>query len=394
MLKTDTMTVEKAITELAHSTYTEMANSDRIYYQQNFVSWLRRGATARDSERYAYIDQIGTYQNRNSLTPLRFAELAQIIFQIPFQLCRECHMANRSERLREHEGQMFCINCRPPDWSQCQNRASLEFQFPTLSLPQKFIPNDTPFDLSVGAGDISGSGLRRIRDLIYDRTGARYGNYGINLPELTHDETFAMWQTAKGNFTKRLGKLLLETRSVKLTEEFMAEIGNIARQYTAETRTFKVEFTRNINRPASAFAHRESCWWSSHWQSRCQFKNLGGMGIRTFNSQDKVSGRCWLIPLEIANSGRIWQPSFKSNSDAYIAFNAYGHELMPFSRMVAQLTGKSYRKVELNGSRMYINGHVGVLIASQEVCDANSTVTLSNAQSTCKCAAIAAKTGV
>jgi hypothetical protein len=57
------------------------------------------------------------------------------------------------------------------------------------------------------------------------------------------------------------------------------------------------------------------------------------------------------------------------NADAYIVYNVYG-ELDGYTaaRLVAYLTGKTYRKVLWVQEPQYVNGNTGYLVASPRVC--------------------------
>lgn len=304
----------------------------------------------------------------------------------------------------------YCSGCRLPEKSKCQPRQP-QFEFPALCLgPEEKLQADRIREVTVGGGEVTEQGLVSIRTLVRTKTtGTDIYSSGIDLTEIQTDDFDRRWQNADGNMPKRIAKILLVGRHMKLTEDLMAEIGNLAKQYTSKPGTHRISLTRNINLPRAEFVNDNSCWWSDYWYSRCTLKSLGGLGIRLWTADrrggDVPVGRAWMIPLAQATgedrySYGAWKPDAPLPAPAYIIFNAYDGrtsqdraELFDFARIIAQMTGKSYRKVAFTAPNMYINGATlgtdtqskGVLIAEQSVCSVYNKVEIIRVPNQCSC---------
>lgn len=186
-----------------------------------------------------------------------------------------------------------------------------------------------------------------------------------------------MWQTKRGNFTRRLSKALHDAHGVKLNPGLLSKAGSTVREHAGNTNKWFVEFTRDLNQSAAAFYHEDSCWWSSEGQSLCALKNWGGLGMRTYSSEDsfreRPTGRAWVQPLN-----ENLQPTRDVlNAHAYIVYNGYGAlEGYNAARLVAYLTSRTYKKLPVGISYQYVNSESGYLIADQETCDKTQNVVL------------------
>ena len=183
------------------------------------------------------------------------------------------------------------------------------------------------------------------------------------------------WQTKQGNFTKRLSRHAYKTYGLKLPNEVLSEIGNLGSQHSQGSEV-RIAVTRNLNLPASEFAHDESCWWQSYHASRCALKNNGGFGLRSFGTRknywgathEGVNGRAWVMPMRLTEDERL-VPTFETeNPDALVVFNGYG-DLSGYTpvRIMAHLYGMTYRKVSFSCDPMYVNGDQGYLVTSEEI---------------------------
>lgn len=173
------------------------------------------------------------------------------------------------------------------------------------------------------------------------------------------------WVMPKGgSFTKRLSTALHKKGVVKLQPGIISEIGNIAQQHASSNATWHIEFTRDLNLPAADFAHSASCYWNGYVPSRCCLKNWGGLGLRAYRNaitpSSTPNGRIWVQPLDSA-----LQPTHDTlNARGYVLFNGYGTlEGFTASRIIAHLTSRTYRKIELTTGHQYINGSTGFLVA-------------------------------
>ena len=260
----------------------------------------------------------------------------------------------------------------------------MEFEFPALCTPQKTIREDEIVPITVGRGDVSEEGMRLIHGMIYTKTSGKYGYGGISLDEIINADLYdRSWQTKEGNFPKRLAKHLLIEHSMKLNEDVMTEIGNIAKAHAAIPGTHYVSLTRDLNLSADEFINEGSCWWGSESHSRCELKAYYGFGVRTWSTPNGNQdgghpvSRAWLVPLTVTTGGP--GPKFAAThvlpADAYVLFNAYEIDQLPYARMIAGMTGKSYRKLKMFDMSAYINA-AGILIAEQSICDATDRVAL------------------
>lgn len=234
------------------------------------------------------------------------------------------------------------------------------------------------------------------------------------------------WQGRRGNFTKRLSRFAYNAKKISLPPTLISEIGNVARAQSNGT-DVSVEMTRDLNQSPEDFFHSESCWWTDYSESRCALKNNGGIGMRTFGEvtypeygyqhgpwkhdygrgyveigmtkrSDVVTGRAWVMPVRRGdeidqrwydyNAGewttrkvRLWEPTTDTvNPDGYIVFNGYGalSDYAP-ARIVAQMTGMTYRKVGFECDPMYVNNG-GYLVTSEAIAsevDDNTMISLS-----------------
>jgi hypothetical protein len=422
-----------------------------LYQRPGLVNGTRvKVCTVCVQERFFGCEHCGAFKHRDERQELRSVNICKTCWVIvgpTWLICTGCGGEYRMSGAREYhhygafwvdspgreevsrttEGALFyCTRCRAPERSKCKPRVP-EFDFPVLCLgPDEKIHSDEIKELTVGGGDVTEGGLTAIRNLVSIRTAGPVidpttgRQQGIHLHELMTDDFDRRWQTVEGNMPKRLAKLLFVQRHMKLTEELMSEIGNLAKQYTSRPGTHRVSLTRNLNGSKSEFVNENSCWWTDYWYSRCTLKSMGGLGVRlwetrpTFNARGTVSGskefpigRAWMIPLELlaaSNPEKYTWGRFKPDAPlpapAYIIFNAYDGrsskdraELFDFARIIAQMTGKSYRKVHFRAPHMYLNGTAlgsdgdpkGVLIAEQSVCSEFATVEISQVPNQCSC---------
>jgi hypothetical protein len=97
-----------------------------------------------------------------------------------------------------------------------------------------------------------------------------------------------------------------------------------------------------------------------------------------YNDVDEESeysdGRAWVQPL----SSEMEQTHDTLGAHSYVVYNGYG-TLQGYvaARIVAHLTGKTYRKIEFNATNTYVNCSSGYLISDQETCDVIESIQLS-----------------
>jgi hypothetical protein len=242
----------------------------------------------------------------------------------------------------------------------------LDFHF--LANGDGTVGNDERLTVELPAGAISDEGIFAITQVVWAAvTGdARYG------VERIVGGLEPVWQTKQGNFTRRLSSALYKEHKAKLPAETISEVGNIAKAHTLTTSTWNIEFTRDLNQSASEFSNDESCWWQSYAYSRCALKSWGGLAIRTFADEyGYLTGRAWVQPL---NSDM--QPTHDAlNAFAFVVYNGYESlEGYAAVRILAHLTGRTYRKVALSINGQYVNNNSGYLVADAATCLSTSSI--------------------
>jgi hypothetical protein len=247
-----------------------------------------------------------------------------------------------------------------------------EFQFPADG--HGTIGNDERFTVELPKGTIDDEGLRRITYLVQDELRENIWENNWYVPDVI-SEVGPTWQTRRGNFTRRLSSAL-HKHGVKLSPATISEIGNIARQHSSGEATWHIEFTRDLNQPADYFYHDDSCWWQSYHESRCCLKSWGGLGIRSFRNADSnawsPTGRAWIQPLD----ENLEATHDTLGAHAYVVYNGYGDiDGYIAARIVAHLTGRSYRKVGFVAGVQYINNG-GFLVADEATCAATDNIRL------------------
>ncbi len=282
-----------------------------------------------------------------------------------YSYCEECDLyyANNDDNDHSHRG----CDCEAPAQ-----------QFMIRNDGEAPLANDTRVKIQLPAGTISAEGMGEISLLLRDHraTIVREGAYSDkayneghpwSLLSYTLEEIGTEWQTKDGNFTKRFSRHAYKKHGLKIPPEMLSKIGNIGSAHSTAV-DFQVETTRNLNMSAADFYHEDSCWWQSYSESRCALKNNGGFGLRTFTAHGYVSGRAWVMPLRKDEDGQL-VPTFETeNPDAMIVFNGYG-DLSGYApaRIMAHMSGMTYRKVRFMCSPMYINNEGGYLIAPEEI---------------------------
>lgn len=244
-----------------------------------------------------------------------------------------------------------------------------EPQHPTFSLnlapPRLPLKNDTRIPVSLPSGTITEQGLSEIQMVVYTHvrpirreTYDKQTGYSFNFQAVWDalTEVGDQWQTKRGNYPKRLSSAIYKATKIALPPQLLAKVGDIARTHSAGQDDLSIEITRDLNAPASHFAHSGSCWWGGYSESRCCLKSWAGFGIRSYESEQQPtsepSGRAWAIPFDSEQN----PTSNPEETVAYVIFNGYGNlgGYTP-ARILAQLTGMTYRKIEFAGDPMFVN---------------------------------------
>lgn len=311
-----------------------------------------------------------------------------------------------------YDSEWVCQNCLDRNYHYCEHcdyyvggddyehdhAADCDCEAPAQSFRMRNVDgplaNDTRLKVSLPAGTISDEGIGQIAVLmrrqgelalngkmpwaldVTDEERAMHSKW-VNLSFEIADAVGNVWQTKQGNFTKRLSRHAYKTHGLKVPAELLAQVGNIARDHSKGV-DFEVEVTRNLNLGPEEFAHSGSCWWSDYAQSRCALKSNGGFGLRTMTDRTsayngvtytEVEGRAWVMPVRATEAGSL-KPTFDAEgADGYIVFNGYG-DLGGYApaRIIAQMTGMTYRKIDFESSPMYVNAG-GYLVAAEDLAD-------------------------
>ena len=334
-------------------------------------------------ENYRACDDCGNVVHYEETHPVQGGDLVCSRCQgSNYTWCDECDVYYHDVYSDEHQHSDGC---------DCESPAQ---HFTMRNDGQPAIHEDELFTIGLPAGTISDEGMRSIMSLV------RNEMYNVVMPGPgmgTEEERVAayaerdkwyllafdvykmnaQWQTKEGNFTKRLSKLAHKTQGLKLTPEMLSQIGNIARD-NSQGAEVQVEMTRNLNLSAEDFYHEDSCWWQSYSESRCSLKNNGGIGMRTFDENNTVQGRAWVMPMRLVD-GNL-RPTFDSMTpDAFVVFNGYG-DLSGYvpARIVAQMAGMTYRKIGFRCSPMYVNGDSGYLVAPESITSVTDSLHLNS----------------
>lgn len=365
----------------------------------------------------------------------RFGEIVERISGYAVYWCDSCANPNWRSSWYGQAGQFgnvcqrcvnelyFCHDCEEwsdyphehededddPNFSRCPVPEP-EFSFPAPGADHETIANDVQFPVISAGGVISANGMTEVANYLYPRN-RHPQQYYMFFDDADSDHYIGNeWTTKAGNFPKRVAKAYLQA-GLKLTTEQLAEIGNIARRHTSSGETYMVAFTRDLNAPASEFLHEGSCWWTSESQSRCLLKQYGGLAMRTWSvgestristtscqcescvrdatrvpvAAGRLRSRAWVLPLVQHGELALGLTQNASAANAFVLFNAYGLDGYEQARLLAQITGKSYRKVAFRFGDAYVNNGKGFLVASPQRCQRTNDVLLS-AHRECRCA--------
>jgi hypothetical protein len=200
-----------------------------------------------------------------------------------------------------------------------------------------------------------------------------------------------VWQTPAGNLTKRLRKFFLQ-RELKLSNELVERIGNIARAAMARSVSFDLVLTRKLNGSADEYNNDGSCWWGSYSSARCVLKQNGGMALMLYHGDD-LAGRAWVLPIKRSalDYGPRWLATDNLNdATAYLVFNSYVDDdggKLPV-RLLSEMLGFQSKSIGFSAEYMYVNGDRAVMVAPQDVLDTaldNSWCIELNFSLTCTC---------
>jgi hypothetical protein len=233
------------------------------------------------------------------------------------------------------------------------------------------VRNEERLTVELAKGTIDDVGMNAIAHAVEAATGLAYWESRDMVAEVG-----PTWQSRRGNFTRRLSSACYKKHAIKLDSATISTVGNLARAHSSEDSTWHVEFTRHLNADPAEFAHEDSCWWQSYYGSRCCLKNWGGIGLRSYEEgadRECPEGRAWVQPL----NDELRPTHDAVNAFAYVVYNGYGEiDGYKAARIVAHLTGRTYRKVSFSAYGQYVNGDSGYLVADEATCEANAHLSI------------------
>lgn len=175
------------------------------------------------------------------------------------------------------------------------------------------------------------------------------------------DADFKVWMISKGKYSgtwpKRYSTLVFKELGCRPPEKMLAKVGQILTKCATTETEYIVDFVDKCEWKAGSFGESSSsCWWSDYRGARIGLFRHGGMAMRFYEKNGRGCGRCWMFP----------------HDEGIYIFNAYhNHDLSLYAMasLISVYTGVSYRRVELEIPRAYINGNTGFFVAPIDVLD-------------------------
>lgn len=230
----------------------------------------------------------------------------------------------------------------------------------------------TRYTLTLPAGSISDTGIRLINDFIQFQSLKGDDWKALN-PDCPHNRLPALpdtwewtWVVQRGEyagtFPKRVANFYFKTYKIRVTQDFLQQLGNIARAHSAENVTYTFEFVDSFDWNAGDFGDHGSCYWGGNSGAREMLKANSALAIRFYNADDKGIARAWL---------------FEAEDNLYIVWNGYGfpgYATLKIARIVATFLNLSYKKISLSnhtrtGGTLYINSGIGYAVGTSEAID-------------------------
>ena len=341
-----------------------------------------------DTDDLTVCDGCETLQWSSETCFLDHTILCEDCYSASYTECAWCGDATRHEDAEQIEdiGESYCRRCAelyaywcdecgewssdPHDhkqWCHCEARHQA---FHMALADGTTLANDARHTVILPRGVIARQGIDKIATLLRNDAGVMV--WGDALIEAVGD----VWQTRRGNFTRRVSSWAHRIHQVTIPSAILAEIGNIARAFSSDETTFHVELTRDFNRGPAAFYHEDSCWYGgnrSYNISLCALKDQGGIGLRSYASDhadaDEPNGRAWIEPITIDEFGDA-NPTDDPGSGVYVVINCYGAlEGYAAARVLAAMIGGSYRKIAVRVLPQYVNGDSGYIVGPSDVID-------------------------
>lgn len=327
-------------------------------------------------------ESCGDYVDQNEAYHLSgYGDYCEGCYSDVSRYCEECGEDYHYSDSDEHEHGCHC---------EAPNR---RFTFPNNGAGT--VRDSTLFTVTLPSGIVSDEGIAAIAAAIDHEVNAPYreARETYYLSACTSDDYAAMqsvphipvsatlesvgpeWQSRRGNMTRRISSAFYKDHGLRLSQALISKVGNLARQHSASTAAYNLKVTRDLNGPASDYYHEDSCWFQSYYRSRCALKQWGGIGLLSYNANGTVTGRVWVQPL----TAYLTPTHDATGAAAYIVYNGYGDlEGYAPARILAHLTGMTYRKVRFTAAPQYVNSDSGFLVAPADVLDSTDALHISN----------------
>jgi hypothetical protein len=168
-----------------------------------------------------------------------------------------------------------------------------------------------------------------------------------------------VWMVDKGKYSgtwaKRYSSLVWQQFHCRPPENLVAKLGEILSRFANCEQQYTVDVTNDFDWTPGTFGESSgSCWWGEWNHARTGLQSNGGLALRFYHSNGKGSGRCWIYP----------------EKDRLYIFNAYHKDDLSLYNMACLLSthmGLSYKKVNLEIPRAYINGDCGFCVAPADI---------------------------
>ncbi len=213
---------------------------------------------------------------------------------------------------------------------------------------------------------ISTSALEEIKYLLKEKL-IEPGDFGVEsisdkALKAIMDEIGTEWTTRHGNWPKRFAKVFKNQRGQKFSNDFLSQVGKIARESCVMSTGRELIVTRDFSWHPGRYGDDSSCYWGCRSGAKIILEQARAFALLIHGDDDYPLGRAWCIPYE----------------SYYVIFNSYAISgesitIVAFARILSDTFNYPYyRNVRLtcrdmNEGPLWINGGKGYIIGAQEV---------------------------
>jgi hypothetical protein len=201
-----------------------------------------------------------------------------------------------------------------------------------------------------------------------------------------------------GTLPKRLSNWLYKTHQIKLSNDMVSQIGNIARKHTEDRTEYLIDFTNKFDWEAGDFGDAGSCFWSERPNARKILEQNGAFAMRFWqtkakcydyyvqqyldsqgchddncascrvNAEDYAKRLLRYAKGDYAGLSRSWLGVLDDNTT--LLFNSYPKDwgLIRTARILADILGCSYMQIGYsnNDGTLYVNGETAFMVADSD----------------------------